>query len=204
MKVRVPAAKNNVHDYPGRVQPVVAVWPNGKVAGFFDSIKAAVDKYGFSRDGIALCCRGRQRLCGGFNWFYERDFKPLFYGQDAEALKTPPNEERNNDGTFRKGHHINKGQKRRMTPELLQKCRVQMKRMHTQGILKHDPSRNWKAVVEIETGKVYPSIGHAAKATGYTYSGMASLLRSPRRARKTGKHYCLKSVWDRISNKKCI
>ena len=113
MKKTIPVAKNNVHDYPGRMQPVVAVWPSGKVAGMFDSIKIAVEKYGFSRDGITRCCRGRQRLCGGLNWFYEKDYKPLFFSNDTEALKTMPSETRNANGTFKKGHQNMKGRKRR-------------------------------------------------------------------------------------------
>ena len=80
------------------------MWPSGKLAGFFDSIKVAVEKYGFSRDGITRCCRGRQRLCGGLNWFYEKDYKAIYFSQDTEALKTPASETRNDDGTFKKGH----------------------------------------------------------------------------------------------------
>lgn len=64
----------------------------------------------------------------------------------------------------------------------------------------HDNTRNFKAVVEVETGTVYPSIGHAAKATGYTYGGMQFLLKKLHKASETGYHYCLKSIYDRIPN----
>ncbi len=203
MKKNIPPAKNNVHDYPGRCQKVVAVWPNGNVAGFFDSIKDAVDRYGFSRDGITNCCRGRQKLCGGLNWFYSKDFMPIYYSGDTALLKLPPDNIRNPDGTFKKGHNYMKGKKRKMTPEYAQNRRENMIRQHRLGLLPHDGIKNQKAVVEIETGNVYPSIGHAAQATGYTYGGMQNLLHRPHRASKTGHHYCLKTIYDKISQKKC-
>ena len=199
MKKLIPVNKNNVHDYPGLCQKVVAVWPSGKLAGFFDSIKVAVEKYGFSRDGITRCCRGRQRLCGGLNWFYEEDFMPIHFSGDTSSLVLPPDNIRNPNGTFKKGHHNYKGKKRKMTPEFLQNRRANMLRQHRLGLLPH--AKHSKAVIEVETGNVYPSIGHAAQATGYTYGGMQHLLRSVHKARKTGCHYCLKSVWDRINNK---
>ena len=198
MKQLIPPSKNNIHDYPGKCQKVVAVWPNGKVAGYFDSIKVAVEKYGFSRDGITRCCRGRQRLCGGLNWFYEKDYMPIYFSGDTSSLVLPADTIRNPDGTFKAGHHNYKGRKRKMTPEYMQNRRENMLRQHRLGLLPHDNTRNFKAVVEIETGTVYPSIGHAAKATGYTYGGMQFLLKKPHKASKTGCHYCLKSVYDRI------
>lgn len=201
MKNLIPPAKNNVHDYPGLCQKVVAVWPSGKVAGFFDSIKAAAEKYGFSRDGITNCCRGRQRLCGGLNWFYEKDYMPIYFSGDASSLVLPSDSIRNPDGTFKKGHGLMKGEKRKMTPEYRQNRRENMLRQHRLGLLPHDNTKSFKAVVEIETGTVYPSIGHAAKATGYTYGGMQFLLKKPHKASKTGRHYCLKSVYDKIHNK---
>ena len=200
MKQFIPKKRNNVHDYPGTRQPVVAVWPNGKVAGFFDSIKAAVDKYGFSRDGITNCCRGRQRLCGGLNWFYEKDYKAIYFSQDTEALKTPDSESHNADGTFKRGHRVNTNRKKRMTPEFLENRRANMLRQHALGLLEHPRPRPCKPVIEIETGRVFPSVGHAANATGYTYAGMELLLSGQHKARKTGYHYCLKSRWDRIPN----
>lgn len=200
MKRVIPKHKNNVHDYPGRRQPVVAVYPDGKLAGMFDSIKIAVDKYGFSRDGITRCCRGRQRLCGGFNWFYEEDYKPLYFSNDTEALKTIPSETRNADGTFKKGHNNMKGRKRRMTPEYMENRRENMRRQHAMGLLKRDPSRQWKPVIEIETGRVFPSIGHAVEATGINRGVMQWLLKTHRKSVKTGFRYLLKSIYDKIPN----
>lgn len=124
-KQTVKKEKYNVHDYPGLRQPVVAVRPDGKTVGFFDSIKIAVDMLGVSRDGITNCCRGRQRLCGGLNWFYEKDFKAIFFAKDTEALKTQDSESRNDDGTFKKGHHFNRGLKRKVDKE---RCRANMRR----------------------------------------------------------------------------
>ena len=199
MKKLIAKAKNNVHDYPGQRQPVVAVCPSGKIAGYFDSIKEAVDKYGFSRDGITNCCRGRQRLCGGLNWFYMEDFKLVFFSE-TETLKIRPDENRNNDGTFKKGHSVTKGRKKRMTPEYLKNRRENISRQRAMGLLRHNPAYNWKPVVEIGTGRTFPSVGHAAKATGYSYTGMKLLLRTAHKATKTGYRYCLKSVWDRVKD----
>lgn len=125
----------------------------------------------------------------------------IYFSQDTEALKTPVNETRNDDGTFKKGHSYFKGRKRKMTPEYRENRRANMLRQHALGLLKADPSRNWKPVVEIETRRVFPSIGHAADATGYTYGGMQALLRWTHKSRKTGCHYCLKSIWDRIPHR---
>ena len=200
MKRLIPKAKNNMHDYAGRCQKVVAVWPNGKVAGFFDSIKIAVEKYGFSRDGITNCCRGRQRLCGGLNWFYEKDFMPIHFSGDLSCLILPTDTIRNPDGTFKKGHTNMKGKKRKMTPEYRKNLRENMLRQHRLGLLPHDSTRNYKAVIEIETGNTFPSIGHAAQATGYSYAGMQLLLKQPHKSSRTGCHSCRKSVWDRIKN----
>lgn len=193
MKKLIPPSKNNVHDYPGRCQKVVAVWPNGKVAGYFDSIKVAVEKYGFSRDGITRCCRGRQRTCGGLNWFYEKDYMPIYFSGDTSSLVLPPDNTRNPNGRFKKGHNNFKGKKRKMTPEYRQNRRDNMLRQHRLGLLPHDGTRSFKAVVEIETGIVYPSIGHAAKAIGCSYGGMQFLLKKPHKSRKTGYHYRLKT-----------
>ena len=200
MKRIVPTQKNNVHDYPGQRQPVVAVHPDGKLAGMFDSIKVAVDKYGFSRDGITRCCRGRQRLCGGLNWFYERDYKQLFFSGDAEVLKVPLCDGRNADGTFCNGHKVGKGRKRKMTPEYLENRRKNMRRQWEAGLLKVDPSKAWKPVVEMETGHVYPSIGHAAKQIGVSRSVMQWLVKTHRKSRKSGYRYFLKSIYDKIPN----
>lgn len=201
MKQLIPPSKNNIHDYPGKCQKVVAVWPNGKVAGFFDSIKVAVGKYGFSRDGITRCCRGRQRLCGGLNWFYEEDYMPIYFSGDTSGLVLPADTTRNPDGTFKAGHHNYKGRKRKMTPEFRENRRSNMLRQHAMGVLKHKPGQNYKPVVEVETGRVFPSVGHAAGATGYTRGGMQLLIHGTHKAMKTGCHYCLKSVWDKINHK---
>ncbi|MBO7045681.1 MAG: hypothetical protein J6W38_04925, partial [Prevotella sp.] len=172
--------------------------------GFFDSIRVAVDKYGFNRDGITRCCRGRQKLCGGLNWFYEKDYMPIHFSGDTSALVLPVDNIRNPDGTFKKGHSYFKGKKRKMNPEYLQNRRENMMRQRQLGLLTHDNTKNYKAVVEIETKNVYPSIGHAARATGYTYAGMNFLLKSPHKAKKTGYHYCLKSIWDKTQKSKII
>ena len=198
MKKLIPPTKNNAHDYPGRCQKVVAIWPSGEVAGYFDSIKIAVEKYGFSRDGITRCCRGRQRLCGGLNWFYEKDYMPIYFSGDTSSLVLPPDDIRNPDGTFKKGHNNMKGKKRKMTPEYMQNRRENMLRQHRLGLLPHDGTKNFKAVIEVETGTVYPSVGHAARDTGYTYGGMRNLLTKLHKSSKTGYHYCLKSIYDKI------
>lgn len=192
--------KNNVHDYPGNCRKVVAVWPNGKVAGFFDSIKVACEKYGFCKNGIIRCCRGRQRLCGGLNWLYEKDYMPLYFSGDTSSLVLTDSPSRNPDGTLKAGHQLNRGRKVKMTPELRQNRRENALRQHRLGLLPHDKTKNYKAVIEIETGKVFPSIGHAATATGYTYWGMKRLVHKINRAGKTGYHYCLKSVYDKTPN----
>lgn len=51
--------------------PVVAVNPNGTVAGYFSSIKEAAVKSGRGRHAISLSCR-KGSICKGFNGITKR------------------------------------------------------------------------------------------------------------------------------------
>ena len=73
--------------------PVVAVNPNGTVAGYFSSIKEAAVKSGRGRHAISLSCR-KGSICKGFKWYYEKDFRKLYKEQRMDELKFSPDPNR--------------------------------------------------------------------------------------------------------------
>lgn len=84
--------------------PVVAVNPNGTVAGYFSSIKEAAVKSGRGRHAISLSCR-KGSICKGFKWYYEKDFRKLYKEQRMDELKFSPDPNREKDsGHYCKGH----------------------------------------------------------------------------------------------------
>ena len=66
--------------------PVVAVNPDGTVAGYFESIKEAAEKSGRERHSITNSCQ-RKSICKGFRWYYEKDFRKIYEGQRLDELK---------------------------------------------------------------------------------------------------------------------
>lgn len=48
---------------------------SGNFIKHWDYIKQASNELGASQTGIILCCRGRQKTCGGFVWKYADEDK---------------------------------------------------------------------------------------------------------------------------------
>lgn len=90
--------------YPGKKRPVVAVNPDGSVAGYFECIKDAVDKYGMDRHSITDSCR-RGTICRGLRWWYEEEFREIYLRGETDKLKytLDPNRDRLTYH-FKKGH----------------------------------------------------------------------------------------------------
>lgn len=94
------------YKHPGRKHPVVAVKPNGEIAGCFDYIKDAVNLYGMDRHSITDSCK-RGTICRGLRWYYEEDFREIWMNGDRESLKytLDPNRDRITYH-FKKGHQF--------------------------------------------------------------------------------------------------
>lgn len=95
--------------YPGKKRPVVAVNPDGSVAGYFECIKDAVDKYGMDRHSITDSCR-RGTICRGLRWWYEEEFREIYLRGETDKLKytLDPNRDRLTYH-FKKGHKAGNG-----------------------------------------------------------------------------------------------
>ena len=74
------------YNHPGKKRRVVAVNPDGSVAGVFEFIKDAVAKYGMDRHSITKSCR-QGRICHGLKWFYEEDFRKIYMNCELEKLR---------------------------------------------------------------------------------------------------------------------
>ena len=61
----------------GSNRPVVAVNPNGTVAGFFGSIKLAAGISKVDRNSITDSCL-RGAICRGLRFYYENDFRKIY------------------------------------------------------------------------------------------------------------------------------
>lgn len=97
------------YKHPGRKHPVVAVNPDGTVAGCFDFIKDAVALYGMDRHSITDSCR-KGTICRGLRWYYEEDFKKIFMEQRLDELKFELDPNRDPlTYHFRKGHKCGNG-----------------------------------------------------------------------------------------------
>lgn len=101
---------------------IVAVNPDGSVAGFFEYIKDAVDRYGMDRHSITDSCK-RGTICRGLKWFYEEDYRQIYMKCEFEKLryKLDPNRDR-------KTYHFKKGHKfvGKLSEKGLQKKRERM------------------------------------------------------------------------------
>lgn len=93
----------------GSNRPVVAVNPNGTVAGFFGSIKLAASISKVDRNSITDSCL-RGAICRGLRFYYEKDFRKIYEEQRLDDLKFTRNPNIDiNTGRFVKGNKASKG-----------------------------------------------------------------------------------------------
>lgn len=191
------------YKHPGRKHSVVAVNPDGSIAGYFEFIKDAVDKYGMDRHSITDSCK-RGTICRGLRWWYEEEFREIYLRGEFDKLKytLDPNRDRLTYH-FKKGHKAGNGwdkcteEKKQKRRELSRKRAFQMIQEGTKNFAK--PDRD-KAVRCITTGKEYDSlkacsadvgiasnqIGRAAKLGVATHGKRFEFIGTDKRLRKNG------------------
>lgn len=149
------------YKHPGRKHSVVAVNPDGSIAGYFEFIKDAVDKYGMDRHSITDSCK-RGTICRGLRWWYEEEFREIYLRGEFDKLKytLDPNRDRLTYH-FKKGHKFGNGWDR-CSEEKKQKRRELARERAMQMI--HEGHKNFgkpkmeKPVRCITTGKEYDSL----------------------------------------------
>lgn len=157
------------YKHPGKKHAVVAVNPDGTVAGFFEYIKDAVEKYGMDRHSITDSCK-RGTICRGLRWWYEEDFRDIYMSQDLDKLKytLDPNRDRLTYH-FKKGHKAGNGW-HKLTEE--QKLKIKHAVGKTAKRLNEDGTKNFgrfldkrKPIKCITTGQKFNSIKECSAYT---------------------------------------
>ena len=185
--------------------PVVAVNPNGSVAGSFGSVKDAAQYCKIDRHSITKSCK-HGSVCKGLRWYYEEDFRKIF--MDIEKLKFTPNPDRERySGHFAKGHKINVGWKN--WSEKGKESRRKLSREICRRLI-NDPNSNFgpnrksppgisKKIICLESGEIYYSIAECSRRTGL---GTSALYASLRRMTKCGgKKFMLYSVYQEVNKR---
>lgn len=201
--------KGNKH--PGKKRPVVAVNPDGSIAGYFECIKDAVDKYGMDRHSITDSCR-LGTICRGLRWWYEEEFREIYLRGETDKLKytLDPNRDRLTYH-FKKGHKAGNGwdkcseAKKKRRREIARKRALQMIQEGKKNFAK---PRMEKPVRCITTGKEYDSlktcsadtgiasnqIGRAARLGVATHKKRFEFIGSDERLRKNGVQHITSSA----------
>lgn len=201
--------KGNKH--PGKKRPVVAVNPDGSIAGYFECIKDAVEKYGMDRHSITDSCR-LGTICRGLRWWYEEEFREIYLRGETDKLKytLDPNRDRLTYH-FKKGHKAGNGwdkcseAKKKRRREIARKRALQMIQEGKKNFAK---PRMEKPVRCITTGKEYDSlktcsadtgiasnqIGRAARLGVVTHKKRFEFIGSDERLRKNGVQHITSSA----------
>jgi hypothetical protein len=201
--------KGNKH--PGKKRPVVAVNPDGSIAGYFECIKDAVEKYGMDRHSITDSCR-LGTICRGLRWWYEEEFREIYLRGETDKLKytLDPNRDRLTYH-FKKGHKAGNGwdkcseAKKKRRREIARKRALQMIQEGKKNFAK---PRMEKPVRCITTGKEYDSlktcsadtgiasnqIGRAARLGVATHKKRFEFIGSDERLRKNGVQHITSSA----------
>ncbi|WP_288776956.1 hypothetical protein [uncultured Bacteroides sp.] len=199
------------YKHPGRKHSVVAVNPDGSIAGYFEFIKDAVDKYGMDRHSITDSCK-RGTICRGLRWWYEEEFREIYLRGEFDKLKytLDPNRDRLTYH-FKKGHKFGNGwdrcseEKKQKRRELARKRALQMIQEGKKNFAK---PRMEKPVRCITTGKEYDSlktcsadtgiasnqIGRAARLGVATHKKRFEFIGSDERLRKNGVQHITSSA----------
>lgn len=201
--------KGNKH--PGKRHSVVAVNPDGSVAGYFEFIKDAVEKYGMDRHSITDSCK-RGTICRGLRWWYEEEFREIYLRGEFEKLRytLDPNRDRLTYH-FKKGHKAGNGwdrcseEKKAKRREIARERAFQMIR---EGHKNFGKPKMEKPVRCITTGKEYDSlkacsadtgipsnqIGRAAKLGVATHKKRFEFIRLDERLKKNGVQHIASSA----------
>ena len=178
----------------GSHHPVVAINPDGSVAGYFEYVKGAASKCGITRHSITYSCR-KGTICKGFRWYYEEDFRKIYEEQRMDELK------------FCKKERVVK--KFQEWSKEKQESRRKISR-ETSLRLVNDPNSNFgpnrkappaisKKVICLDSGEVYQSVAECSRKTGL---GLSALYVSLRRFTKCGgKKFMLYSVYKEVNKR---
>lgn len=199
------------YKHPGRKRSVVAVNPDGSIAGYFEFIKDAVDKYGMDRHSITDSCK-RGTICRGLRWWYEEEFREIYLRGEFEKLRytLDPNRDRLTYH-FKKGHKAGNGwdrcseEKKAKRREIARERAFQMIR---EGHKNFGKPKMDKPVRCITTGKEYDSlkacsadtgipsnqIGRAAKLGVATHKKRFEFIRLDERLKKNGVQHIVSSA----------
>ena len=151
------------YNHPGHKHPVVAIKPDGSIAGYFDFIKDAVEKYGMDRHSITDSCK-RGTICRGLKWMYEEDYRKYYMEcrTNELAYTLDPNRDRYTYH-FCKGHHAGNGLRKRKAEDQQkhkQKFFEMVKRLRQEGKIKP----RFKPVLCVNTNQRYNSIKECSQA----------------------------------------
>lgn len=187
--------------------PVVAVNPNGTVAGFFGSIKLAASISKVDRNSITDSCL-RGAICRGLRFYYEKDFRKIYEEQRLDDLKFTRNPNIDiNTGRFVKGNKASKGFNN-WSKERQEKQRKLSREKCLRLI--NDPDSNFgpniksskplgKKVICLETKEVFLSAAECARKMNLNVDGLYSSIR--RMNKYNGKKYMYLSVYEEINKK---
>lgn len=191
----------------GSNHPVVAVNPNGTVAGFFGSIKLAAGISKVDRNSITDSCL-RGAICRGLRFYYEKDFRKIYEEQRLDDLKFTRNPNIDiNTGRFVKGNKASKGFNN-WSKERQEKQRKLSREKCLRLI--NDPDSNFgpniksskplgKKVICLETKEVFLSAAECARKMNLNVDGLYSSIR--RMNKYNGKKYMYLSVYEEINKK---
>lgn len=191
----------------GSNRPVVAVNPNGTVAGFFGSIKLAAGISKVDRNSITDSCL-RGAICRGLRFYYEKDFRKIYEEQRLDDLKFTRNPNIDiNTGRFVKGNKASKGFNN-WSKERQEKQRKLSREKCLRLI--NDPDSNFgpniksskplgKKVICLETKEVFLSAAECARKMNLNVDGLYSSIR--RMNKDNGKKYMYLSVYEEINKK---
>lgn len=181
-----------------RNRMVVAVNPDGSVAGYFESITQAVNKYGADRVGIYRSCV-KGTTCHGMKFFYEKDFRQIYMRCEYEKLRFTLDPNRDpKTSKFVKGHKMGDWRKRKPESEKrrLEKYKATIRKQMEAGTY-FRPGRSKRPVVCLEDNREFPSVMAAAEFYGVSPSIVSTSARFVRTTRM-GLRFRYKSTLERI------
>jgi hypothetical protein len=183
----------------GGVISVVAVRPDGEIAGTFDAMIDAERFCGVKTRGIRDCVHGRRKTCKGLMWYRnDEEFKHK-YLTDRDSLKFELDPNRDICGRLRKGHKVKVGshlseEAKRAKSELMKRLR-----QNKDFIRKTAESHRKISVVEVETGRRWRSVKEAAEALGSSIGTINYHIHHGGKCRKNGCHYMTEELYNKTS-----
>lgn len=187
----------------GSNHPVVAVNPNGTIAGCFDYVKDAARYCGVDRHRITDRCK-KGTVLNGLRWYYEEDFQKIFMEKGSEGLKfnlppTDPITGKILSEVKRKKSWSAEAKRMRslMSKEI---CRRMNENPNSNfGRYRKSPSVMSKKVICVNSGEIFPSAAECSRRIGANPSSFNRSLRKSSLYR--GKKYLYLSVYEEVQRR---